>query len=120
MNRTTGSIDKNSNVRVELLEWSGFLSGPSSPPQLWDVIIGSDCLFFKDYHDALVKLLDSLLAVHGVAIFFQPSRSGTMELFLSKLPSTFSVEVVENYSQEVIDKRYILNCDLLDQHLLLF
>lgn len=107
-----GSVEKNDNVRVELLEWSRYLQEDASlRSQCWDMVIGSDCLFFKDYHHALISVLDALLSPTGVAIFFQPTRSGTMELFLNKLPTDkFSTELVENYSQEVGSCAMYLNC----------
>ncbi len=68
----------------------------------WDVIIGVDCLFFRDYHDALIAFLLRILQINGVCIFFQPKRSGTMQLFIDKASHHFIVEIIENYLDEVI------------------
>ncbi len=105
MNRCEGIISEHCSINVELLEWSQFLSTSmeSKHPQhhYWDVIIGSDCLFFKDYHDALVQLLVQLLSATGKVVLFQPSRSHTMEMFLQKANAYFAIEIIEQYSNEV-------------------
>lgn len=83
-----------------------------------DVIIGADCLFFKEFHEDLLYTLYALLgcgcidsssgsSMGRVVYLLQPRRGGTMELFLSCLRSnpqyngTFKVDVVEDFDEEV-------------------
>jgi len=51
---------------------------------MFDVIVAADCLFFRDFHEDLLWVLDNSLSVNGVVYLLQPSRGGSMELFLSK------------------------------------
>lgn len=64
-------------------------------------MIGSDCLFFKDFHDSLIGMLYHILADHGIAILLQPSRGGSMELFKEKSEAFFHIEQFEDYHPEV-------------------
>ena len=93
------SISSGIDINVALLEWSNLTEAASHG--LWDVIIGADCLFFKDFHFALITLLDRMLHSNGKILLFQPSRSGTMELFVERASSMFDVRIEDNYSQKV-------------------
>ena len=69
---------------------------------LFDVVIASDCLFFREFHEDLVAVLVALLKpVSGVALFFQPKRDGTMHQFLALCGDIFSIEIRENYYEMV-------------------
>jgi predicted nicotinamide N-methyase len=94
------SISSEMDIKVALLEWSNITEAASHG--LWDVIIGADCLFFKDFHFALIELLDQMLHKDGKILLFQPSRSGTMELFVERASSMFDVRVEDNYSRKVM------------------
>lgn len=97
MCRTKGTIREGFPITAEHLEWSS----SSKTDKYWDVIIGIDCLFFKDCHDSLITLLLQMLEPNGLGLFFQPKRSGTMGLFVEKASLYFNVEIIENYSEEV-------------------
>lgn len=69
---------------------------------LFDVIIASDCLFFREFHVDLVAVLVALLKpVSGIALFFQPKRDGTMDQFLALCEGIFSIEIQDNYYEPV-------------------
>ena len=93
----------------------------------FDVIIASDCLFFKEFHSDLLSTLDLLLNDDGVCIFLQPQRDGTMQRFIDlcntyvripsasadagvALSSCFCTEVIENYNPKVREGSLILPC----------
>ncbi len=82
----------------QLLRWDD-----STGDQCYDLILGCDCLFFKEYHGDLVRLLDRLLTNSGVALLMQPRRHGTLDLFIQQLTtnSSLHVEVVEDFHPEV-------------------
>lgn len=66
-----------------------------------DVIIGSDCLFFKDFHEALIGTLHHVIAQEGVIYLLQPSRGGSLEIFSSKAEEFFDIERHTEYLPEV-------------------
>ena len=80
-------------------------SSSSRSPQLFDVVLVADCLFFKDCHDALLWTLRQALSHTGTAYLLQPPRSGSMELFLRKARACFDVYVHEEYCDKVADMR---------------
>lgn len=81
-----------------MLQWSNYEHFPAGTV---DVVIGSDCLFFKDFHDALVGMLHHILDKEGVTILLQPSRGGSMELFKEKAEIFFDIEQYMDYHPEV-------------------
>ncbi len=109
MCKTKGAIHNAFPITSQLLEWSSVPMNISK----WDVIIGVDCLFFRDYHDALITFLLRILQFNGVCIFFQPKRSGTMQLFIDKASHHFIVEIIENYLEEVLISFYLINLSFL-------
>lgn len=80
-------------------------SSSSRSPQLFDVVLVADCLFFKDCHDALLWTIRQALSHTGTAYLLQPPRSGSMELFLRKARACFDVYVHEEYCDKVADMR---------------
>ena len=46
----------------------------------FDRIIAADCLFFRDFHEDLVWLLDAALAPDGVIYMLQPPRGNNFYL----------------------------------------
>lgn len=67
-----------------------------------DVVVAADCLFFKDFHQALLCTLLRLLKPRGVAILLQPPRGGTMSKFLDNFASEhFDIELLEDYCPQV-------------------
>ena len=71
--------------------------------RLFDVIIASDCLFFREFHSDLVQTLRSLLSPGGICLFLQPRRSCTMQTFVDKCEDYFHTEIIEDYSAKVTD-----------------
>ena len=71
--------------------------------KLFDVIIASDCLFFREFHSDLVQTLRSLLSPDGICLFLQPRRSCTMQTFVDKCEDYFHTEIIEDYSAKVTD-----------------
>jgi predicted nicotinamide N-methyase len=69
------------------------------------VIIGADCLFFQDFHDQLIHLLQTILSPDGTVILFQPSRSHSMENFIQKAELVFEVDLREEYSEKVTKRK---------------
>ena len=67
----------------------------------FDVIVASDCLFFRDFHDALLDVLLLCLSPKGVVLMLQPPRAGSMQLFLEKAANKFDISIEDNYCTEV-------------------
>eukprot|EP00903_Cladosiphon_okamuranus_P016033 g14804.t2 len=75
------SLDRNAD-RAALL-------GPSPDGGgRFDLIVASDCLFFKDFHDDLISTIESLLKPGGRAVLVQPQRGGTASLFMQRVVAT--------------------------------
>jgi hypothetical protein len=112
MNRQIGSIRTNFDIEAHRLRWvvddefGEIRSLTQEQTLLYDLIIGCDCLFFKDFHYNLIHTISSCLSgkhiesvphehhantsfhnyvAKGKAILLQPPRQGTMELFLQRL-----------------------------------
>lgn len=76
----------------------------SSISNTFDVIIASDCTFFKDFHQALARTVKHLLSNTGSseAIFFSPKRGDSLDKFLEKVGEDgLHFCVTENYDREV-------------------
>jgi hypothetical protein len=99
----------------------------------FDTVLACDCLFFEDFHDALLDIILLALGCHtsqrsartanssrGKALLFQPSRGGSMERFIDKAVPHFSIETIEDYDDEVgmhshgrtIDNQFVCQCDI--------
>ena len=99
------------NVSANLLHWSPTTNASQiadltqGGTKLFDAVIASDCLFFRDFHEGLLQTLRCLLRPKtGVGIFLQPARDGTMSLFAERCAQSglFSVEVLEDYCPQVL------------------
>lgn len=101
MCKSAGSLPNDESISSKVLNWASYNKEEIG---LWEVIIGADCLFFQDFHSALILLLLDLLSPDGVVMFFQPRRSGSMENFRSKASLHFIVEINEDYSTQVNTK----------------
>ena len=75
----------------------------TSESDKFDVIVASDCLFFKEFHFDLLWTLRAGLRVGGIALLLQPLRGGTVDLFLERLAhyGGFSFEVLTEYHTKV-------------------
>lgn len=71
----------------------------------FDLILGSDILFFVDFHDGLLEALLACLAPSGTVLLLQPPRGGSMQRFVDKARSTgkFNVTISERYNDKVSD-----------------
>lgn len=58
----------------------------------FDAIIIADCLFFRDFHYALISQLQNDLKPTGFCIIIAPSRGGTASEFLLKCKDQLNVE----------------------------
>ena len=89
----------------------GTASGDHTELKLFDVVIASDCLFFRDFHEDLIGTLRQVLRPGGVGIFLQPARDGTMQRFIDhcKRSCLFSAELQPEYNPQVtiLRKEYL-------------
>uniref|UniRef100_A0A7N2MXN2 Calmodulin-lysine N-methyltransferase n=1 Tax=Quercus lobata TaxID=97700 RepID=A0A7N2MXN2_QUELO len=70
----------------------------------FDVIIASDCTFFKEFHNGLARIIRFLLKKEGPseAIFLSPKRGNSLDKFLETIKqNALSFSVTENYNAEV-------------------
>ena len=92
--RCVESITRNiklNNILIdsELLVWDKY----SIYNEDYDIIIISDCLFFKNYHIDLIYTIKSNLKDDGICIIISPPRGDSMELFLKEASSFFNVSI---------------------------
>lgn len=89
-------------VECRELIWSEGLSRLDIPRAgTYDYVVAADCLFFRDYHKALVHTLDTLLAEGGKALIFQPPRGETMAKFRTHAEDKFEIEREDKYDDRV-------------------
>lgn len=98
MCKSAGKLADDESISSKVLNWASY---DKEEIGLWEVMIGADCLFFQDFHSALIQLLLDLLSPDGVVMFFQPRRSGSMENFQTKASPHFLIEIIEDYSTQV-------------------
>ncbi len=102
------------NISSQVLHWSPAVNAEqvasltNSHTQLFDVVIASDCLFFKDFHADLLHTLQQLLVPGGVGLFLQPARDNTLHKFVALCAESgaFTTEIIEDYSPEVNDEEF--------------
>lgn len=112
MNRSVNLIPKDCNISIQKLQWREWKELlKTDEKQSWEVIIGSDCLFFVDYHSSLIELLQGLLVENGLVICLQPKRGGSLDLFISRASSSFHVELYEDYDFEVSSFEISINIE---------
>jgi len=92
-----------SKVRSRLLKWDR--TAAYAELGQFDVILMADCLFFDQYHDDLLHVLNSTLSIKGRVLSFAPRRGDTLQRFKKKAEKMFSVELIEDYS-EVVSQRW--------------
>jgi calmodulin-lysine N-methyltransferase len=89
------------------LKWSESLSARELPvgvaPGSVDLLLVSDCLFFTEYHAALLHTIDLLLEPLGVALLLCPRRGNTLRRFVELARATGGWTVLEEdeYDAEV-------------------
>eukprot|EP01032_Pedospumella_encystans_P015890 gene15890-18151_t len=97
------------NITSQVLHWSPAVNAEQvasltkSHSQLFEVVIASDCLFFKDFHADLLHTLQQLLVPGGVGLFLQPARDKTLYKFVALCTDSgaFTTEIIEDYSPQV-------------------
>ncbi|GLT44562.1 hypothetical protein SLA2020_184480 [Shorea laevis] len=70
----------------------------------FDVIIASDCTFFKEFHKDLARTVQCLLKNVGSseAIFFSPKRGDSLDKFLEEIKETgLHFSITEYYDAEI-------------------
>ncbi|KAG1354111.1 putative endo-1,4-beta-xylanase 5-like [Cocos nucifera] len=70
----------------------------------FDVIVASDCTFFKEFHESLARIVKSLLKYSegSEAIFLSPRRGDSLDKFLEKImEASLQYELVEKYDSQV-------------------
>jgi calmodulin-lysine N-methyltransferase len=75
----------------------------------FDVITAADCLFFRDYHDDLLWVLNNTinkLNNNSVIYLLQPRRDNTMDIFLSKAAQYYDIHIFEDYNVDVSKLRH--------------
>ncbi|KAI4381773.1 hypothetical protein MLD38_007817 [Melastoma candidum] len=117
VNYIQSNIDANSHhfsgteVSPMMLHWSqSDISGVSNS---FDIIIASDCTFFKEFHSDLANIIKCLLKNQGPseAILFSPKRGNSLDKFLDIVrKSGLSFSVTENYNEKVFRQ----HCDFLN------
>jgi len=104
-------------VTAKLLHWAAAVADKSpSVEQEWglfDVVLAADCLFFRDFHEALLQLLPRLLRPpHGSVLLLQPRRGDSLELFLHKMTQRGELQLVAmdlDYCPEISEQRQKLS-----------
>ena len=92
----------NTCVLTEVLVWNqDFLDSSHSK---FDFVICADCLYFVELHPYLVQVIHKLLFPKGRALLFNPSRSGTLDLFSKAAQKLFTVKRSNNYDEVVLTK----------------
>ncbi|CAN4109836.1 unnamed protein product [Withania somnifera] len=101
VNANSGSFG-GTEVKPLMLHWGQEKDTDTS--NIFDVIIASDCTFFKEFHRALVRTIKSLLKEEGAseAILLSPRRGDSLNKFLVEVKDSglhFSID--EIYDSEV-------------------
>ncbi|CAN0918766.1 Calmodulin-lysine N-methyltransferase [Linum grandiflorum] len=108
------NIDANSGafgdtkVTAVTLHWGEEVASHMS--NSFDVIVASDCTFFKDFHKSLASAVKLLLRNESTseAIFISPQRGNSLNKFLDIVEETgLHFSVTENYDAEVW-KRHLM------------
>ncbi|KAJ9172666.1 hypothetical protein P3X46_015880 [Hevea brasiliensis] len=102
------NIDANSGafggtkVRTMALHWDQ--EEASNTSNTFDVIVASDCTFFKEFHKGLACTVKLLLRNAGTseAIFISPKRGNSLDKFLEEIEENgLHFCVTENYDTEI-------------------
>ncbi|GAU50087.1 hypothetical protein TSUD_192140 [Trifolium subterraneum] len=89
-------------VKSMMLHWNQ--EDTSSVADTFDIIVASDCTFFKDFHRDLVRTVKHLLSKteSSQALFLSPKRGNSLDLFLEVAEENgLHFTVTENYDKEV-------------------
>ena len=70
----------------------------------FDVITAADCLFFRDYHDDLLWVLNNSINIlndNSVIYLLQPRRDNTMDIFITKAAQFYEIFIFEDYNVDI-------------------
>ncbi|KAL6959930.1 calmodulin-lysine N-methyltransferase [Sarracenia purpurea var. burkii] len=90
-------------VNSMILHWDQGENSDNS--NTFDVVVASDCTFFKEFHKGLAQTVKFLLKNNGPseAIFFSPKRGDSLDEFLVEIKrSGLRFSVSEIYDKEVL------------------
>ncbi|KAL6596042.1 hypothetical protein ACP70R_047406 [Stipagrostis hirtigluma subsp. patula] len=89
-------------VKSMVLHWDK--EQASEMANTFDIIIASDCTFFKQFHHSLARVVKSLLkhSATSQAIFLSPKRGDSLDKFLDIVKENgLYCELIENYDPTV-------------------
>jgi len=77
----------------------------------FDIIVASDCTFFKQFHQILAQTVKSLLkhSATSQAVFLSPKRGDSLDKFLGIIKENgLNCELIDNYDPTVwnLHKKY--------------
>ncbi|KAJ4714197.1 Calmodulin-lysine N-methyltransferase [Melia azedarach] len=101
INANSGAFGS-TNVKSMTLHWNQ--EDVSNIVDTFDVIVASDCTFFKEFHKDLAQIIKLLLKKMGPseAIFFSPKRGDSLDKFLEEIAeNNLHFSIKENYDAEV-------------------
>ncbi|KAF8406594.1 hypothetical protein HHK36_008682 [Tetracentron sinense] len=112
INANSGAFG-NTKVKSMTLHWNQ--EEITNISNTFDVIVASDCTFFKEFHKGLVRTVKSLLkpSQASEAIFFSPKRGNSLDKFLEEIKEIgLHFSITEKYNAEVwIRHQRFLNGD---------
>ncbi|XVF62195.1 hypothetical protein PTKIN_Ptkin08bG0197700 [Pterospermum kingtungense] len=91
-------------TRVKSVKLHWHQEETSNLSHAFDVIIASDCTFFKEFHKDLAQITQLLLKNEGPseAIFFSPKRGNSLDKFLEEIEKNgLLFSVTESYDTEI-------------------
>ncbi|CAM0872237.1 unnamed protein product [Alopecurus aequalis] len=122
--QVVGYIQKNISINAEAFDRTKIKSmtlhwdqeQPSDMLNSFDIIVASDCTFFKQFHQSLARAVKSLLkhSETSQAIFFSPKRGDSLNKFLEIIKEHgLCYELIENYDPTVwsLHKKYVAGDD---------
>ncbi|XP_073008871.1 calmodulin-lysine N-methyltransferase isoform X1 [Typha latifolia] len=89
-------------VKSMLLHWNQ--EQASEMLNAFDIIVASDCTFFKEFHKSLANMVKSLLkrSEDSEAFFFSPKRGDSLDKFLQEITEAgLQYNLIENYDSTV-------------------
>ncbi|KAK9113260.1 hypothetical protein Scep_020779 [Stephania cephalantha] len=93
-------------VKSLILHWNEELDSNTSN-NTFDIIVASDCTFFKEFHGGLANIIKSLLkpSAASQAIFFSPRRGDSLDKFLEKVKEAgLHFTIADNYDEVVWER----------------
>ncbi|KAG2553431.1 calmodulin-lysine N-methyltransferase-like isoform X1 [Panicum virgatum] len=117
--QVVGYIQKNISINAEtfgetkvksmILHWDK--EQASEMLNTFDIIVASDCTFFKQFHQSLAQTVKSLLkhSATSQAVFLSPKRGDSLDKFLGIIKENgLNCELIDNYDPTVcnLHKKY--------------